>query len=251
MLSHLIWSSSIVLGILLLVRGLQTRLAWKYPFFFGYLSFVLLSDIASFFVRRWNQHVYGYTFWITEFVGVLIGCGVVFEIYRIGLARYPGTARMARNALALVFVVAAAKALVDATNSSVWWLKANTLELERMLRTVQAVAIVTLAVVFLIYSISFGKNLRGILLGYGLYVSGLAVSLTFFPGEGHGFWWHALSASYVVAFLPWLVGLWTFREVKVEEPDVDGLDRDYQTVAKTTRQRLQAERGQLARAVRS
>ena len=251
MLSHLIWSSSIVLGILLLVRGFQTRLFLKYPFFFGYVSFVLLfDDVVSFFISRWDRHLYIYTFWITEFIGVLIGCGVVFEIYRIGLARYPGTARMARNALALVFVVAAAKGLLDATNSSVWWLEANTLEVERMLRTVQAVAIVTLAVVFLIYSISFGKNLRGILLGYGLYVSGLAVSLTFFPGEGHGFWWHALSASYLVAFLPWLVYLWTFREVKVEEPDADALDRDYQTVANTTRQRLQAERGQLARAAR-
>jgi len=251
MLSQLIWSSSIVLGILLLVRGLQTRLVSQYPFFFGYVCFVLFGDIISFFISHWNQHVYLYAFWITEFVGLLLGCLVVFEIYRIGLAGYPGTTRMARNALALLFVVAAAKGLVDTVSSPGWWLKPNTIELERMLRTTEALAIVTLALVCLIYSISFGKNLRGILLGYGLYVSALAVSLTFFPGEGHGFWWHALSASYVVAFFPWLIHLWSFQKVQVVEPAAEGTDRDYQTVAKATRQRLQGERGQLARAVRS
>src|SRR5216683_2246375 len=58
---------------------------------------------------------------ITEWMGILMGCGVVFEIYRVGLSAYPGTARLARNLLAFVFLLAFAKVLVETWNDPHWW----------------------------------------------------------------------------------------------------------------------------------
>src|SRR4029077_20261400 len=102
MLTQVIWWSSIALELLLLVRGFRTKLAFRYPVFFGYLFFVLVFEDLLSFLNRWNSSAYFYLYWITEYAGVLIGCGVVLEIFRVALQRFPGTARMARNALLVV-----------------------------------------------------------------------------------------------------------------------------------------------------
>jgi hypothetical protein len=259
MLSHFIWSSSIVLAFLVIIRGLQTKLASHYPIFYAYVAYVLLfEDIASYLIRHWNPGLYLYVYWITEFVGVVIGCGVVFEIFRMGLLRYPGTAKMARNALAVIFALALAKALVTAADKPGWWLQANTLEIERVLRTVQAVAVAALAGVCLLYAIPFRKNLRGILLGYGLFVGVLAVCLTFVPTQGHNFWWYAYSACYPVALAVWLIHLWSYTDTEncVPAPTDNfaagdgGSGNAYQQTATATRRRLQTARGDLVKAVR-
>jgi hypothetical protein len=252
MLSQLILWSSIALEILLLIRGLQTRLAFRYPFFFGYVSFVLIcEDFLSVVTRHGNRQVYAYTYWVTEFVGVLIGCAVVFEIYREGLAQYPGTARMARNFLGLIFLLAIGKGLVAAVDDPGWWLAANILEIERILRTVQALAIGALVAVSLLYSIRFGRNLRGILFGYGLFVSVLAVCLSFVRLGQHDFWYYAQSASYMAALAAWLSHLWSHSPSAAVEGAGSQLEIDYLRAAAATRRRFQAARGQLAKAVRS
>ena len=249
MLSHLIWWSSIALEGLLLVRGLQTRLASRYPIFFTYIAFVFLfEDLLSLLIAE-SSPIYKYTFWSTELVGILLGCGVVLEIYRIGLARFPGTARMARAALALIFILATAKGLIAVTQNPEWWRDTNALQLERAIRIVQAIAILGFTLVLLIYSIPFSKNLRGILLGYGSYVSVQAITLTFVPQVGHGFWFYALSASYQVALVTWLVHLWSYQESTAANPD-DISGGDYKWAAAATKRRLQTARGELSRVLR-
>jgi hypothetical protein len=249
MLSQLIWWSSIALEALLLIRGLQTRLAFRYPFFFSYVAFVFFfEDLLSLLIAE-SSPLYKFTFWSTEFAGILLGFGVVLEIYRIGLARFPGTARMARTALALIFALAAAKGLVAVTNNPGWWAKTDALQLERAIRIVQAFTILGFALVLLIYSIPFGKNLRGILQGYGLYVSVLALTLTLVPNAGHGFWFYTLSASYPVALVTWLVHLWSYQESPAANPPTKP-GRGYKWEAEATRRRLQAARGELVRVVR-
>src|SRR6266852_5013841 len=166
MLSQLIWWSSIALEIVLLARGLRNRLAYRLPVFYGYIVFVVLQDVARFFTYEWNLQVYRAIYWVTEFLGLAIGSLVVFQIYKVSLAAYPGAARMARNALAFVFLTALVKGLLDATSASpVWHSESAAPEIERTLRVVQGTAILALVALFLLYSIPFGRNLRGVLLG--------------------------------------------------------------------------------------
>ena len=82
--------------------------------------------------------------------------------------RIPGTARLARNVLALVFAVAVGKALAASLRGPLWWPAPTTAELERNLRAVQAFAILGLVILLVAYSIPLGRNLRGIVLGYAL-----------------------------------------------------------------------------------
>ena len=249
MLTQLIWWSSIALEIAVLVRGLLCKLAYRLPIFYGYIAFVALQDIIRFLFQR-NKQVYPVIYWVTEFLGLAIGSLVIFEIYKVSLRAYPGAARMARNALAFVFLTAVAKGLGDVAASGGWQLESTALQIERALRTVQAAAILALVALFLVYSIPFGRNLRGTLLGYGLFIGQRVIVLTFMPPQGHHFWFYAYSSAYVVTLVVWLAHLWSYERSPEPRATVP-LEREYQTIAAATQRRLQSVRGYVRKAVRS
>src|SRR6266436_3222549 len=232
MLSQAIWWSCIVLEVLLLIRAVSGRLISRYPVFYGYIFFVFSQSILRSLVYRWGGKLYNPVYWTTEFLGFVMGCWVVLEIYRVALAAYPGTAKMARQVLAFLFALAAAKAIAALWNDPNLVLETTPLQMERALRTVQAIAIVALVTVFAVYSIPFGRNLRGILLGYGLFIGQRVICLTFVPVAGEDFWFYAYSASYLVALSLWLAHLWSYQAVP--EAENAQLERDYQRIARVT-----------------
>jgi hypothetical protein len=246
MLGQLIWWSSIALEILLLARGVLSLLAYRLPVFYGYITFVLLQDMARFLAYHWNFGLYKRVYWSTEFLGLAIGSLVVFEIYKVSLAAYPGAARMARNALAVVFLVALVTGLLDASAGSAGWQTASAgPEMERALRVVQAAAILALVALFLLYSIPFGRNLRGILLGYGLFVAGRVICLTFVSLQVHNFWFYAYSVIYLGALSLWLSHLWFYQPNPQPSAGGPDLDDEYHRIATATRRRLQGILGYL------
>jgi len=253
MVGQIIWWSCIALETFLLVRGYVSRLWARFPVFYAYILFVWLQSLLRFFIFHSRPEFYSAVYWITEGLGVLIGCGVVFEIYRAGLAAYPGTARMARNLLGFVFTLVFAKAVVETWNDPQWWVIATTMDTERLLRALQSLAILALVVLFLFYAIPFGRNLRGILLGYGMFVGLSAIQLTFVTDSSsrfHNFWSYASPGSYFIVLGLWMVHLWSY--VPNPEPKTAvRLEEQYQRVAAATAQRLREARGYLAKAVRS
>src|SRR5229473_6675824 len=253
MLNQFIWWGGIVLEVLLLIRGIRGKLAFQYPVFYAYISFVLLQSLLRLATYHWNSPAYSYVYWVTEFLGVAIGCAVVFEIYRVGLSAYPGTARVARNLLFFVFVMAIAKVLVETWNDPHWWSMATNLELEGVLRTVQAVGLGALVLLFFSYSIPFGRNLRGVLLGYGLFIGESVIWLTFASSGGNRFrdiWFYLHPASYFVVLGVWAMHLWSYAP-NPEPKRAVRLEEQYQRIAATTSRRLREGRGYLAKVVRS
>jgi hypothetical protein len=251
MLSHTIQWSCIALECFLLARGLRGRLLARYPIFYGYIFFVVAQSILRFIVHRWyNEQVYTPVYWATEFLGLLVGSLIVFEIYQVALAAYPGTARIARRILLLLFAIALARAGATFAGDPHLLSRATPLQIERALRTMQAISIAALVAVFAAYSIPFGKNLRGILLGYGLFVGERVICLAFVPTRGEDFWFYAYSASYIAALGLWLQHLWAYQANPALQP-VAQLDREYQLIAARTRRRLQDARGYLRKAAGS
>ena len=253
MFGLVIWCSGIALEFLLLVRGLQGKLFGRYPVFYAYVFFVWMQSLLRFSIYHTRPQLYVPVYWITEYSGVLIGCGVVFEIFRVGLAAYPGTARMARNLLAFMFVMALTKGLVETWNDPHWWSITTTIEFERALRTVQSLAIIALVVLSMFYSIPFGRNLRGILLGYGLFVAISVIQLTFVTNSGsrfYSFWTHVNPGSYFVVLGLWVVHLWSYAP-NPEPKRAVRLEEQYQRIAATTSRRLREGRGYLAKVVGS
>jgi hypothetical protein len=253
MLGQLIWWATAALEVVLLVRGVRGDWAPRYRIFYGYILFVLAQSSLRFVVYHSNPLLYPYIYWLTEFLAVLIGCGVTFEIYRVGLSAFPGTARMARNVLGIVFVLATTKALVDAPNYPRWWPMVTSTKLELALRVVQAASIGMLVLLFLVYKVPFGKNLRGIVLGYGLFVSLSVIQFAFISVQGErliAFWSSVQSLAYLLVLGIWVTHLWSYR--KELEPGASvRLEVQYQRAAAATRQRLREARGYLGKAVGS
>jgi len=255
MLTQVIWWSSIGLESLLLFRGFRAKLASRYPAFYFYISFVLLQDLVCFAIARRSHggNDYNYAYWTAEFLCVLVSCGIVLEIYRIGLAAYPGTARMARRLLGLVFILVVIKAIVNVAMDPQWWTEETAMGVEGTLRAIQGVAVVSLVALFLFYAIPFGRNLRGIVLGYGLLVSVSVVCLTFASSAAprfKTFLGFLYPASYPVFLALWLVALWSYEANPQPKREVH-LELKYQRVAAATQRRLQDARSYVARAVGS
>ncbi len=236
---------------ILLFRGIRAKLWIVYPVFYVYISFVLFQSFLRLLIFQYNAHLYRYVYWTTEFIGVALGCGVVFEIYHVGLLAYPGSARMARRLLTIVFVMALTKGLAEASNNSQWWAETTTIGIERSFRTVQAFAIAALVGLFLFYSIPFGRNLRGVLLGYGLFITASVMWFTFAEAGGDRFryfWSYLNPASYDLALCLWVVTLWS-RQPQMESLTNVQLEEQYQRTAERTRQRLREARGYLGKVI--
>lgn len=252
MISHTIWLVSVGFELLLVVRGIQQKLLRSYPIFYSYLSFVLLTDVLFFAIPSKGQ-AYLYSYWIAEFVSLIFGCLVIFELYRVALRRYPGTARMARAVLAILFVVAMVKTIFTTLNVPRWWVNDTPAQVEGLLRVCQLLAILALTLLFLFYSIPFGKNLRGILLGYGLFVSWSVVCLALVAAgvaKSESLWSYTFSISYVISVVVWTVHLWSYQPNPVPDRAIP-LEQEYQRVAAATQRRLHDARGYLAKAVGS
>src|SRR5947208_16763587 len=103
MLDQAIWWGCIALETLLLTRGFRGRLLGRYPVFYTYIFFVCAQYLIRFSIYQSRPQLYPHIYWVTEYLRVLIGCAIVFEIYRDCLYAYSGTASMARNMLPFVF----------------------------------------------------------------------------------------------------------------------------------------------------
>jgi hypothetical protein len=253
LLSQAIWWGGIAIEALLIGRGLRGHLASRYPAFYCYVAFVLFQDIFCFFAYRYgSQEFYRYSYWSMEFLCVLLSCWVVFEIYQMALADYPGTARMARVLLAILFGIALVKAFFNVVNDPGWWLEVTARDVEGALRAVQGLVLFGLAAICLFYAVPLAKNLRGIFLGYGAFVAWSVICLTLASSTSITLV-HTLAYLYPISFLIvlgiWLFHLWSSAPSPVVQHDLR-LEREYQQLAATTHRRLREVRDHFTKAGR-
>jgi hypothetical protein len=234
-------------------RGLRARLISRFPLFYSYLLAVLIQDVIRYIAYlRFSQEVFANVYWSTQFVSLVMGSIVIFEIYRLALEDYPGTARMARNLLFVAFLGVLLKAVLTTHYSSSPWMIALYVKLERDLRFVQAIAILVLIVVFLWYAIPLGRNLGAIFLGYGVFVAISVLQLTVvnhYQSRAQTFWNIVQPVSYSVVVTLWLIKLWSADAVtqKSRRKSVPG---DYGELAGATGRSLEEARARLGSAVR-
>ena len=252
MISVLIWLISIALEALLITRFVKQNLVRRYPIFFAYISFVLLSDLILFPLDS-HSATYLYLYWISEFLSLILGCLVFLEFYWIALRPYPGTARVARALLSILFIVAIVKTVIKILNVPQWWSNATPVQVEGLLRVCQLLAILVLTLLFLSYSIPFGRNLRGILLGYGLFVTWSVICLALVDAgvaKADSLWSYTFSFSFVISVVVWTVHLWSYQPNPAPDRTIP-LEQEYQRIAAATQRRLHSARGYLAKAVGS
>jgi hypothetical protein len=246
MLTGIIWWTGALLQLLLLVRGVRAKWVKRFPFFYSYSLLVFLEECSLFLLYQRDPSLYATVYWVCEFIAVVFGCLVLFEIYWVTLRIYPGTARMARNLLLFVFVLACAKAIVNQSQGVAPWALRNAEELERNLRTVQAFAIIALILVILAYAIPRDRHLKGILGGYGLFVGSTVVQLSLSTHIGSSFYrllMYIQPFSYDIVVFIWLWALWsptTEENLSPGRPAVSG--EDHSLLVSRTQHDLQSIR---------
>jgi hypothetical protein len=182
-----------------------------------------------------------------------LGYGVIWEIFRQALAPYPGVSRMARSALSAVFIAVVSKTFANTVSGPSWSLAKTTAEFERNLRTVHAILLAIIVGLIAYYAIPTGRNVKGMILGYGLFIGTSVIRLTLhsYLGDEFQVWWRYLAAmTYLVALLIWCSTLWSYQASPQPKAEV-GIERDYQLLAARTTKLLIQVRAHLVRAIRA
>ena len=253
MLSQAIWIAAVVLETFLLIRSFFQGLIRRYPYFYGYIAFVLVQDAVRMFAYVRYPGIYPHVYWSTQLLGLFFGCGVLWEIYRGALSPFPGARRFARNVLAILVTVL----LLKATLSHGLWTQnqaiLTALDTERDLRLVQAILLTAVVSVFAFYSLSLGRNLRSLVFGYGIFLATSVVNLAIRGQLGERFQptWQFLQPSlYILVLCVWSAGMWRYSPIELPRIGLR-IQEDYERLARSTRVRLRELRTHVNKGIRA
>lgn len=253
MLTLIIWWAGILLEALILLRGLQRNLIKRYALFYAYLAWVFLIDVSSLVVSRLGGFSDASLFWWgTQFLSLLIGYGVILEILNRTLEPYGGAERFARIVVLGIFAAVFSFVMYQSFTSPAWSPAATNAELERDLRTVQAFLLAGILSVAFYYGIEIGKNLKGIIFGYGLFIGTSVINLALRSYAGSRFdavWKFTQPISYLISLLVWAVCLWSYHPNPVPER-TPRIDSEYEVLALRTKEMLGSMRSYLGKAAR-
>ena len=249
MLSLILWLAGMLFEFLLLVRSVQTKTFTKYFYFYAYILCVFVVSTVLY-IERSKPNFYEAWYWPTQFATLAIGFGVVLEVVRQALDAYPGAKRFAWRASCAVFAVTFCYVEWHVARRTEWTTVAATVELERDLRVVEALVLATVLAIVFYYRIELGKNVTGMILGFGAYVSVSLTTLALrsFVGPRFDMAWGLLqSASFVFGTAVWTVALWSYSPNP--KPPTTGRggrgDGGYDALVRGTRAHLESVRSNL------
>jgi len=249
MLSLFLWLAGMLFEFLLLVRAVQTKTLTKYIYFYAYI-FCVFAVSTGLYIERSKPDFYGAWYWPTQFATLVIGFGVVLEVVRQALDAYPGAKRFAWRASCAVFAVTFCYVEWHVARRAEWTTVAATVELERDLRVIEALVLATVLAIVFYYRIELGKNVTGMILGFGAYVgvSLTTLALRSFVGPRFDTAWGLLqSASFVFGTAVWTVALWSYSPNP--KPPTTGRggrgDGGYDALVRGTRAHLESVRSNL------
>jgi hypothetical protein len=256
--SRTIWYLGALLQAFILFRAFRSRILLKYPYFNAYVASGLLTTVLLYVYFFWwtrarNPGAYEKAYWIVQFCTLMIGCGIVLEIFRHILGPYPGADKFATVVAFGTFAAIFCFALAYQLLAPDWSMsKGTAFEIERDVRTVQAIFLFLIFAVIAYYRVPIGKNLRGMIAGYGLYIvtSLFTLATRAYAGPRFNRAWDVIQpCSFDVSLTIWLVALWSYQPSPAPDPSVP-LEQDYEALAARTRRALVSMRSHLTKTAR-
>jgi hypothetical protein len=217
------------------------------------MACVLAAQITCYVVYLAHPAMYFYWYWVTEFVCLLVGYGIIIEIMEKCLAPYEGARKFAQSAGLILLGLVILFALILSLTKPAWSAIDTAADLERELRIVEALVLAMFMGVMFHYGIAIGKNMKGIIIGYGLFITTVIIGLAVLPLVGetaYAAYAVVQSCSYLTSLLFWTVALWSYHPNPVPEHSKE-LEADYEAVALKTRTALGTMLSYLAKAART
>lgn len=251
MLTYVVYWVGLCLEIGLICRALGQGLFLRYPTFFSYLSLVALVDAVRYYTYYYNHSSYTGLYWPSQFVSLIVGYGVILEILGLTLARHPGAPRLARNLVLLIFFLIFAYVGFKALTSPQWTPATTNAELERDLRAAQVAVLAGILTVIAYFRIPLGKNLKGIISGYGLFLGASVITLAVRSYAGSGFdavWTIVQPFVYLICLFLWAFTMWSYHPNPVPsfEPELTDYS-EYSASARTVLESVRSNLGKVAR----
>jgi hypothetical protein len=246
----LILDAGLPLQALLLIQGFRASLLRTYRFFYAYIASSLVSSLILIAIHLYAGRHYAAWYWPLQFITLITGYGILLELLNHVLAPYPGAERFARSIGLVAFGAIAVFALV-APRIFPGWSQGTVIEFERDLRSVQAAFICLLLAVVFYYMIPLGKNMKGMVFGYGLYIvtSLMALAARSYAGARFTMVWAVVQPlSYVISLVVWAGALWSYEPNPSPSPGIR-LDDDYEALASKVRSRIGTIRSYFGRSL--
>jgi hypothetical protein len=239
MAASLLWIAGIVLELVILFRFLKCRLFAHYPFFFAYMAIVCFFSMVLWPIYHSHSALYPQFFWMNQFLNLLAGFGVLFEIVRTSFQSYPGARKFGTTVLVMMFAILCGYFVLRLLPSAPTPYQGFS-GLEKDFRVVQALTLCGVLVVISYYRIEVGRNLLGIITGLGLYVGSTILSheLRSHVGPAFNAGWDAIQPyTYLTSLFIWTFALWSYAPGAAPEipPEIDG---GYEAFARRTQQAL-------------
>jgi hypothetical protein len=221
--SSLILDTGILLEAVILVRGFAAKLYSKYPFFYTNMMCGLIIEFPIYLFRMRYPKLYPTCYWDAQFLTILIGCGIIVEVLG-GTLSLVVRGRIVTNTLYIVLIFICGWLAASYLGARTDMHGLRNILLERDFRLAQSLLLLGLAGSVLYYRIPVGANLKGMFVGYGLYVGVSLVTLAVRVYREPAF--SPVLAivqpfSYVIALWIWTIALWTYHPSPVVQPSPD------------------------------
>ena len=249
MIYQIIWWIGTALEIAVLSRSLRQKTFRIYSFFYSYIAIVFLTELGRYVAHMMYPAEYSKWFWRAEIPTLILGCGIVLEIFRHVLAPYPGAEKFARRGGLFIFAAIFCFAWLYPWISGGGTIASSMSDLERDLRTVQAIFLIGIIGVIAYYGVPLGGNVRGMILGYVLYIGTSLTSLAVGAQASAPMQliWKAIQPiSYDITLGIWFVALWAYRPNPAPDLSLQ-LGTDYEALASKTRHAMDGVRSYLTR----
>lgn len=249
--TSVLWIAGIALESVILFRFLKNRLYAHYPFFFAYLVVVCSWEVALWPIYRFHYASYSQFFWVDQFLNLLAGFGVLFEIVRKSFQRFPGARTFATTLVAAMLAILCGYFVFRLLPSSLSAYEGFS-DLERDFRAIQALTLCGVLVVISYYRIDVGRNLFGIIAGLGLYVGSTILSheLKSYVGPAFNAAWGVIQPNaYLLSLIIWVFTLWSYAPAAAPEMQQE-IDGGYEAFARQTQHTLGTMKAAVSKADR-
>jgi len=212
--TQFMWFSGCLIEAAILARSIQCKSFGKYSLFYAYI--ISLFGL-SFFIRAASiarAPVVIRLYLPVVLITCVLGCGVMVEIIRHVFAEHASLERFARRAAVMVFGMIFLELAILAALRLHWSAADYAAHVTMDLQLAQGAGLTAILFLMGLYGIEVGRNMRGIILGFGICLGASLILVPLRQLLGMRFyptWRITQMSAFLAALCIWAVALWTYE----------------------------------------